>query len=75
MASWTIQSAEDIKMLHGLYGPAVSEHSLKLIRKMLYDPEFDPMPFVVEALAHMVDVVSENHPLRVAADEYQRRRR
>jgi hypothetical protein len=52
----------------GMQGPAVSEASVKAIQKLLANPEFDPAPFLVEALAHLLDSATEDHPLRKLID-------
>jgi len=55
-------------------GPMLSQRNFDLIQKMLHDHEFDPLPFIEDALTFLLDHVEySNHPLSVAADEYRKR--
>lgn len=69
--AWSIQAAEDIRAMN----PMISQYNCDLIHKMLHDPEFDPLPFMEEALTFLLDHVDHNelHPLSVAANEYRKR--
>ena len=48
----------------------ISKFNWDLIEKMIHDPEFDPSPFIVEALSVLLDKCDDYHPLKKLADEY-----